>query len=146
MNFKKINKEFYSLEYLGFVEKEFFEIPENIRALSFDDIFEHLMQSDDFWEKDVTKCKACFNDEIEKDDFEKISFLELKSKINEIKKEEDWGVDLLVFNKLTDNTFSWIEKNNYQNNSFLFIYSEDLDDGKLVELNFFQYYILRDEN
>lgn len=156
MNFIKVHQEFDSLENLGFVIKEFYKIANDVQKLSFDEVFEQFIQSDAFWDfgvrkkykdnkvvcKTPYKFKSCFNDKIEKEDFQQISFLELEYRLNKISKEESWGIDLVVFNKLKANTISWIEKQGYSEHQFFFIYSDNLDNTKLIDPHFYAYYIL----
>jgi len=152
MKFTQIDKFSESLNHLGFWERLVFEFDDNAKETT-KDILDQIFKSDILFEtlecvnykgalpkKYKIRTNHAYTDKIKFNDLEKLNFDDYKLRIEEIKKE-DWGDDLPTFIELIDKSISWIKENNYENESIFFIDTEKLSKDKLIELNYYSYFI-----
>jgi hypothetical protein len=153
MKFTKIEEFDEALEYLGFTERKVYQF-ESDESKTTDEVLSDILKSEIFFETqnytDFSEVKSrkyeiktihAFSDKIEISDFEKLTFDEFETRIEEIKKEPDWGEDLPIFGKLIANSKNWILENNYQNGQLYFIYAESISKQKLIEHNYYSYFM-----
>ncbi|WP_062055934.1 hypothetical protein [Aquimarina longa] len=153
MEFTKIDEFNESLSHLGFWERFIYKFDSNA-CNSTTEIIDLIFKSDILFKteecinyegltpkKHEIRTNHCFTDKIRFKDLEKLNFKEYVLRIDEIKKEEDWGVDLPIFIKLIDKSIIWIKENNYQNEQIFFIDSEKISKEKLIDFNYYSYLI-----
>lgn len=151
--FNKIEEFDEALEYIGFTERKVFQF-ESDENKTTDEVLSEILKSDIFFKTqkctDYSESKSrkyeirtnhAFTDKIKIDDFEKLTFNGLETRIEEIKKEPDWGEDLPIFKKLISNSTNWITVNNYQNEKLYFIYAESISTEKLIDHNYYSYFM-----
>lgn len=151
MKFKEIEK-FDEVHHLGFSEREVYEI--ELTSQNSDEILLEVLKSDIFFDAHnyqdyrnekvrnyLTRENHAFTDKVELQDFEKLTYSQLEKRISEIEKEDDWGEDLPIFKKWINNSMAWIRLNNYQNEQFYFIYAESIPKDKLIEYNYYSYFM-----
>jgi len=153
ITFTKIDEVLEPLESLGFMERKVFQI-EGISNQTIDEILSKILKSETFFETHnctnyeeekpryyKVRTNHAFSDKIEISDFENFTFKEYQNRIEEIKKEPDWGEDLPIFNQLINNSKNWIIENGYQNEQIYFINSESIPEEKLIENNYYSYFM-----
>ena len=151
MKFTKIDELKESINNLGFWEREIYEF-NDIEKQSLNEILDKVLKSDilfetqtwtsyqgSFSEKFEIRANHSYTDEIRLDDIEKLNFKEYETRIDEIKKNEDWGEDLPAFIEFIDKSTNWIVENKYQNEEIFFIDAAKLSQDKLIESNFYCY-------
>lgn len=153
ITFNKIEEFDESLENFGFRERKIFQLilndnktPDEILSIILEsDIFfevqKHIDYSGDISKNYEVKTHHAFTDKIEITDFEKLNYEEFETRIKEIESESDWGVDLPIFSKLINKTRRWILDNNFQNKQLYFIYANSTSKEKLIEFNFYSYFM-----
>jgi len=152
MKFKEIEK-FDEVHYLGFSERKVYQI-ELHTSQNLDEILLEILKSDIFFEtynsqnysnekvqNYLMRENHAFTDKVELQDFKKLTHSQLEKRISEIEREDDWGVDLPIFKKMISNSMAWIEANNYQNEQFYFIYTGTTPKDKLIEYNYYSYFM-----
>jgi hypothetical protein len=89
----------------------------------------------------IVHCNGPITDLISYKDFLKLDYTSLNKKIEEIQKEPEWGDDLSIFKEMISETMAWIKSNCNSESNLYFINSEKLEKEKLVEYNYFTYYL-----
>ncbi len=153
VTFTETELEFESIDRLGFAERKVYKF-QTKTTLSSEELLVNILESDIFYESEnyvdysgskpknyTVRTNCAFTDKVDFQDFVKLNFEGLKNRINEIGIESDWGDDLPAFKKLTNKTINWIEKNNHQKAKFYFIYTGSVSKDKLIEHNFYTYFM-----
>ena len=153
ITFTKINEIDEIPNHLGFMERKVFQII-GLKDQTNKEILSEILDSEIFFinqkyrnyervkpEFYQLRTNHAFSDKIEITDFEHLTFSEYQSRIDEIIKDPDWGEDLPIFNQLINRSKNWIIENGYQNEQVYFINSESMTNEKLIEYNYYSYFM-----
>jgi hypothetical protein len=80
-------------------------------------------------------------DKLTTEDYCLINLDGLKEKIRIYGMDENWGDDLITFKSLFLNSIDLIKKNGLDRNPIYYLNQEDIDDSKLLDFNYFSYFI-----
>ncbi|HMB64716.1 MAG TPA: hypothetical protein VKN36_16665, partial [Eudoraea sp.] len=84
---------------------------------------------------------AFLKEKIDVTDFEKLDFDGLKHNLSEYWKDKNWGDDLPIFRKNFELAASHLDSFELSNRTFYLINAEKIDLTKLMDPNFFTYFV-----
>ena len=149
MEFIKVDEFIESSNHLGFWERSIYKF-DYTSEQSINEILDEIFKSEILFKTDkltsdeglspkeyeIKSNNHFYTDKVGFKDFEKLNFKEYESKIDEIKKEEEWNEEYLTnFKKFIDKSTKWIINNNYQNEQIFFIDSGNISKEKLVKFS-----------